>query len=548
MKRRYFWARAINYIELSIVFLVPLLLLLGVWGFRIYFPDSGDEDLSDATWLDYFYHSTRAFILEWDAPDGPKPWQLEIFRWLAPFSIFAGAIVLLKNVLKREIPRFHAKWLLTGHTIICGLGTRGLWICRHLGIRNKCVVVEIDDQNDFLSELSSNVPGIIGNAKDTDVIRDAGLTKARRVAIVAGDDETNLIIAREVAEIRGDLQFPEIVAAVEDYVTRSYFSEKLWLKKSLRLRVVGFRHIAFLRLARDIAELLANRLGPVPDRPPVICIETDDDYQLELIRALVMLVQISGERPPVLHVCSCTEIQKHYFHELFPATYMVAKLHWHTEPALKLHRKKSFGKNVDAAVFAMADDSVSLYTAERFEIVDPDDCIVFSVISDTDDILSLAKNSQHESSKINIRSIYDINDNNGTNAENLFELCEQGARAIAAKYDQMYNKGIVEPFENKSVHDRESNRIAAMHAGVKRTLWKNKGEVPDSVMMTHLCCCENARWKAFHAMNGWNRQDREKKKDLHRKLHPLMIPFSELPDEEKQKDENPVKWALDNEF
>ena len=75
---------------------------------------------------------------------------------------------------------------------------------------------------------------------------------------------------------------------------------------------------------------------------------------------------------------------------------------------------------------------------------------------------------------------------------------------------------------------RGSNIARADHLWIEKYLGE-KGVPSDTLMEL-----EHVRWCRFHFYNRWKKGGQ--KKDTERRLHPMLVPFSELPDSEKKKD------------
>ena len=79
--------------------------------------------------------------------------------------------------------------------------------------------------------------------------------------------------------------------------------------------------------------------------------------------------------------------------------------------------------------------------------------------------------------------------------------------------------------------ERQSNRSLAINISSKKYL-RSIGVTQEQ--LTHE---EHLRWNAFHYVNGWVfGKDADGNKDMQRKLHPLLVPYSELPEAEIMKD------------
>jgi hypothetical protein len=123
-------------------------------------------------------------------------WELEVARLLAPaVALFAAANVFM--VLLRE--RLPFLWVrgYTGHVVICGLGRKGMVLAHGFLARGeRAVVIEQDEGNDFIATCQEQgAIVLLGNAATPDMLRKAGVHKARCVLAVCGDDGANAAVA-----------------------------------------------------------------------------------------------------------------------------------------------------------------------------------------------------------------------------------------------------------------------------------------------------------------------------------------------------------------
>jgi len=80
------------------------------------------------------------------------------------------------------------------HVIVCGYGRMGRFICQEFS-RNGYPFVAIDRSGDNLKALSSSHGvALPGDASDDEVLRHAGIERARALVTVAGSDADNLYI------------------------------------------------------------------------------------------------------------------------------------------------------------------------------------------------------------------------------------------------------------------------------------------------------------------------------------------------------------------
>jgi hypothetical protein len=87
-------------------------------------------------------------MFQFEGDLGPKPWPLEIARFLAP-AVTSYTVVLA--VLRVMGLRWQL-WRLRGHVVVCGLGHKGVYLAkRHLREGKRVVIIEADEDNDWIA-------------------------------------------------------------------------------------------------------------------------------------------------------------------------------------------------------------------------------------------------------------------------------------------------------------------------------------------------------------------------------------------------------------
>ncbi len=100
---------------------------------------------------------------------------------------------------------------LSGHFIVCGFGRVGQHVVEDLESRGQdCVIIEEDKQ--VLDTLGSRLV-VPGDASDDDVLRQAGVDRARGLVAATGDDAVNLFVTLSARSLNKDLL---IVARAND--------------------------------------------------------------------------------------------------------------------------------------------------------------------------------------------------------------------------------------------------------------------------------------------------------------------------------------------
>lgn len=174
---------------------------LGYIGFQRLFSHLGESRST----LDLFYLTLQLFVLDSGSVLGPKTWELEIARLLGPAVTGYTAVKALTVIFSQQLQML-SLLCMKDHTVICGLGRKGLVLAKGFHeYGERVVVIEQDDNNEFIQhcrDLGSIV--LVGNATRPEMLRKAGVHKARYLISVCGDDGANTEIALHSCELVKD--------------------------------------------------------------------------------------------------------------------------------------------------------------------------------------------------------------------------------------------------------------------------------------------------------------------------------------------------------
>ncbi len=98
---------------------------------------------------------------------------------------------------------------LDGHIIVCGAGHTGTWICRELrDTRRPFVIVErsVDGARGVSEQLGADIPTVIGDATDDEVLLRAGIERASCVVCCLSSDQENLLVALSARLLNPELR------------------------------------------------------------------------------------------------------------------------------------------------------------------------------------------------------------------------------------------------------------------------------------------------------------------------------------------------------
>ncbi len=201
--------------------------VLGCIGFAQMYDATGEQ----RDFWDSLYGSLQLFVLESGGVTGPVGLPLQIARFLAPAVTLVTAATALAFLIGEQLGRVHLR-LVKDHTVICGLGRRGLLVTRELTRRGESVVVvDNDEGNEFIeSARECGAAIVIGDAGSIDVLRRAAVPRARRVLAVCGDDGANAAVVvhcRELALGRTARPLDCVVHIVDDRLCRLLREQEL---------------------------------------------------------------------------------------------------------------------------------------------------------------------------------------------------------------------------------------------------------------------------------------------------------------------------------
>jgi hypothetical protein len=175
-----------------------LAIVLGFVGFRSYLGAGTRTD-----W-DFLYLSLQLFILESGDVTGPAPTSLEVARWLAPVVAAYTVTGLVASIFRDEVAGLRARYR-RNHVIVCGLEA-GWALTRMLRTRNeRVVVIERDPAHPRIQTCRrQRIPVFVGDARDEQLLRKAGLRRARRLFTVCGSDGANMKVAEQARQLSAE--------------------------------------------------------------------------------------------------------------------------------------------------------------------------------------------------------------------------------------------------------------------------------------------------------------------------------------------------------
>jgi voltage-gated potassium channel len=146
----------------------------------------------------------------------PEPWYLQVFLFVMPV---VGVILLSAGAANLGVKLFNRSargqdWeaalasTYSDHVIVCGLGKLGYRVTLQLLEFGQSVVAIERETNKYFIPLARerDVPVIIGDARQREVLRKAGVERASAVVCCTQDELANLDIALDARELHPDVK------------------------------------------------------------------------------------------------------------------------------------------------------------------------------------------------------------------------------------------------------------------------------------------------------------------------------------------------------
>jgi voltage-gated potassium channel Kch len=538
---------------LILVILSVAVIVLGTLGFDRQTPSNSPSDSA--------YSAVKLLLTDPGNVDKSEPTTLEIARWCG--LLFAGLAVLEGLWLL-----FRAQWerarifAARRHVVVAGLGEYGWQLARSFDAAgHQVVAVERDPANPAIVGCRERrIPVIVGDATDDHVIARAQVDRARYVIATCGDDAANVRIA-----LGSGARTSGRANALSCFV----HLDNLHLWPELKAGALTFRErlgarMEFFNVYEAGARILLDRHPPFPhdaDGARVLVVGLDG-----IGESLVLLIAGSWRNragypagPLELTVVGPeAEARMASLVERHPQLDDIAALQVRDVPvdAGELHRGEILaGRPFDSIYVCLGREgdgvAIALALALRLPAAAPP---VVLVVRDEESGLAAASaegGARHvEPFGVLTRTLPPSLLVRGTNEVIARAKHEHYLRVEASKGIGSEANPSVVPWERLPESLKESNRAFADRLGPKLeatgcALAPNpligadaNGFAFSDEEVEALGRIEHDGWVDALRRDGWQPGA---EKDPERKLHPLLVPWEQLTDEERDKDRDPVR-------
>jgi len=487
----------------------PLSWLIGtaILAFCLGYAGYRDFDAAGLGRLDAAYQALQLFVIGGESAPH-MPWSIQVARFLAPLSVATAAVVAAMAFLRDRFDRFLIRLFARDHVVVVGLSSTSESIAgAMLDAGERVVVVESDPANPLLTGIRARgARVIVGDGRRPAILNLARIARARHVVVTTGDDTTNLDVADQVRLVRagGRHRHTTTHVAIDD--------PTLWLEVG-RLtfgRSTGGTTVECFNLIDRTAHRLVDVAASISPLRNVALIG-DDRYVERAVAHLQVRATLSGQPVGVAD---------------------------------------GPGSNVDAVLVCPGDNALA--EAIRIARTQPDSDVFVAVTSNTTDtLLELLEGLDDR--------LHVVASTRAALAGDFLQNSAMEAMARAKHDDYVHQeraKGLTRA-DNASIVGwaelpeslRDSNRRFA--ASVAETLDSigailvplRNGARPDLPLdaqtLEQLAVGEHDRWATDLTTDGWRYAPGSK--DPEAKTHPLLVPWEQLSEEEREKDRDAMR-------
>ena len=501
------------------------------------------------------YRSLQLFVLESGAvQDTSVPLSLQIARILAPALAAYAAIRAIVLLFGEQLALVGLRFRLRDHVVVAGLGRKGFALAKALrAAGERVVVIERDGGNTAAAGCRARgIPVLFGDAADRELLLKANAPRARALVVVAGDDRTNIDIAFGVAALPFGRtpRLPGFVHVDDLVLWRLLQPQVLALQKRLPLR------LEFFNVHAEAARVLLDERPLEPaSRPHLLVVGPSPLADSLIVHAARTWRSASADGEPLRITVAgrAAATQREALLDRYPGLEEICELgSW--ELGLESHEGPRTPP--DAAYVCLAREAEGLAAALLLGTY-AETRHVPTLLAVDDEQVGVASAIRKDASLAHLipfgvlsRTMTAHLIGHGTNEllarakhEHYVEMERERGQTVAD------NPSMV-PWEQLDETLKESNRLFADSVSDKLDASscvvvpapladpQAPGFAFSEAEVEELARAEHDRWCRDLAREGWQPGN---DKDPRRKLHPKLVPWSELTEEDREKDRDPVR-------
>ena len=499
------------------------------------------------------YRSLQLFVLESGAvPEPSVPLSLEIARVLAPAVAAYAAIRAVVLLFGEQLALVGLRFRSRDHVVVAGLGRKGFALAKALrAAGERVVVIERNVGNPAIAGCRERrIPVLLGDAADEKLLLKANVPRARFLVVVAGDDQTNIDVAFTAAALPFGRR-TRLLAYVH--------LDDLVLWRLLQPRVLSLRRrlpfrLEFFNVDQEAARVLLGRApSEGSSRPHLLVVGPSALAESLIVLAARTWRAGSGgdERLLVTVAGTAAAAQRDALLARYPGLERACQLDsWE----LELDSTERPSAPV-ATTYVCLDGESSGLAAALVLATYAETSGVPTVLAVEDERVGAASALRESLPQLRLFGVLSrtmtadlfIHGTNEILAQAKHEHYVQREREHGV--DAADNPSVV-PWQQLDESLKESNRLFADSVAQKLEATgctvvpapladpSAPGFAFSEAEIEELARAEHDRWCRDLVREGWRWGE---DKDPGRKLHPKLVPWSELSEDDREKDRDPVR-------
>jgi voltage-gated potassium channel Kch len=486
---------------------------------------------------DAVYWSISQFYGRIGPTPGGTPWQLDIGRFLALAVIAFAASVAIAAIMRDRIEAWTVRRFARNHAIVVGSGPGAMVAVEALrAAGNKVVVTDIDPRSrEGLGLRDAGARVVPGDAIEASTAAATRLADAKLVIVITGDDQRNVEVleAASAALLPGPRYGPVFHVAVDDVDVWRELSQAAFARHvGVAIEFFNPADRAALALLAAAAELTGDYV------PSSVLIDGAGPVAIRIVVHIVRRAILAGRRAEVLLSAETGDRLGPELRRLEPWCFEVADVQTIDATNSKPELAIVCGASTDAQALVRA-AALTRDGAARNVLV---------AVKRTASAAGLGR------AGLTPASLHIVS----TGADALAgELIESSAIEILARarHEDYVRRGL-ERGESRRTNPslvgweelpsalKESNRrfaetvgahVSALGATLRPLAHAPaEGLLVDDLLLEDLARAEHDRWAASLGRDGW--RPTSGSKDTAGKLHPLLVPWEDLPEGDREKD------------
>ena len=519
------------------VVLAPVAFVLGYVGYGAI----RGVDLSPA---DAIYGSLQLFVMEAAVPDGGTPWQLNLARFLAPLSLAYAAVVTAAALLRDQVQRLQVAMFAKEHVVVVGLGAMGYAVATRLRAAELDVVaLELRTDNPLVPAARASGVRVVGGDGRSNVGQKAVRTdRARHLIALTGDDSENLAVAATARRVAGESRGTPLALHV------GIDDPALWKEFSGLQLSVGDPAVVedYFNVADRTALMLLNEAERFTEGNflPWALVDGSSPVATRVVVRLVQRAALAGSRLRVDFTAAgsdCDVLQRLRAEEPWVEGFADLTL-------VQLDVPKAGDHAPVSLICASGGDAETMSRALQVLRHRPTTQVIAAVNADESDLAAATVSAAGDKLAL-LHSTLDVVARELLNQSPLEVMAKVRHEHYVAKERaagrRAGNNPSLVPWDELPESLKESNRRFA--ESVLTTVAKLGGRIVplqgppaaeglrlDQDTLEQLARQEHVRWMQSLEADGWTYTDGSK--DAANKQHPLLVPWEQLDEEERQKD------------